>query len=170
MIVKVSVVSDVSEQIFSPAYSTSCSTTKAGPRQPYSLSVLTDQTSTSHCAIWLEIMIDVTIDTALLAVGLSIICCLLAFNLGNFTSWLRTAWMLRRLRRSSRNMVYGGLLDMLTPNRLRAMQRLNEEVVSGSGVFYFNALWRQVRIMFPSVQTAMATLHAASSRAAHVLR
>ena len=51
-------------------------------------------------------------------------------------------------------MVYGGLLDMLTPNRLRALQRLNEEVVGGSGVFYFNALWRQVRGMCPSVQTA----------------
>jgi len=40
--------------------------------------------------------------------------------------------------------VYGGLLDMLSSNRLRAAQRMNEEIVGGSGVFYFNALWRQV--------------------------
>ena len=52
-------------------------------------------------------------------------------------------------------MVYGGLLDMLTPNRLRALQRLNEEVVGGSGVFYFNALWRQVRGMCLNVQAAI---------------
>jgi len=42
--------------------------------------------------------------------------------------------------------VYGGLLDMLSSNRLRAAQRMNEEIVSGSGVFYFNALWRQVGV------------------------
>ncbi len=91
-------------------------------------------------------MKDSSSETLLFAVGLSIICCLLALTFGGLASWLRTAWMLRKLPRSKSNRVYGGLLDMLSSNRLRAAQRMNEEIVSGSGVFYFNALWRQVGV------------------------
>ena len=103
--------------------------------------------STSECSLGsgvVEAMQDMSIETLLFAAGLSITCCLLASNLGGFLSWLRTAWMLRKLPKSKSNRLYGGLLDMLSSNRLRAAQRMNEEIVSGSGVFYFNALWRQV--------------------------
>ena len=52
--------------------------------------------------------------------------------------------MLRKLPKGSKNILYGGLITMLSPNRLRALEKLNEEVVNGSGVFYLNILWRQV--------------------------
>lgn len=91
-------------------------------------------------------MQEISFETLLFAVGLSITCYLLAANLGDLASWLRTAWMLRKLPRSNSNIIYGGLLDMLSSNRLRAAQRINEEIVSGSGVLYFNALWRQVGV------------------------
>ncbi|KAL0023129.1 hypothetical protein WJX77_004743 [Trebouxia sp. C0004] len=55
--------------------------------------------------------------------------------------------MLRKLPKSKGNRLYGGLLDMLSSNRLRAAQRMNEDIVSGSGVFYFNALWRQTVVV-----------------------
>ncbi len=105
--------------------------------------------STSECSVGscvVEAMKEMSIETLFFAVWLSITCCLLASNFGGFASWVRTAWMLRKLPKSKSNRVYGGLLDMLSSNRLRAAQRMNEEIVSGSGVFYFNALWRQVGV------------------------
>jgi hypothetical protein len=96
--------------------------------------------------VWANLMKALSSETWLFAVVLSITCCLLALSVGGLASWLRTAWMLRKLPRSKSNRVYGGLLDMLSSNRLRAAQRMNEEIVGGSGVFYFNALWRQVGV------------------------
>ena len=64
--------------------------------------------------------------------------------LNGITPWLRRAWILRKLPRGSKNILFGGLVTMLSPNRLRALEKLNEDTVNGSGVFYFNILWRQV--------------------------
>ena len=104
----------------------------------------TSKCSVESCVV--EAMKEMSIETLFFAVGLSITCCLLASSVGGFASWVRTAWMLRKLPKSNSNRVYGGLLDMLSSNRLRVAQRMNEEIVSGSGVFYFNALWRQVGV------------------------
>lgn len=64
--------------------------------------------------------------------------------LNGLLSWLRTAWMLRKLPKGPRNLLFGGVVQMMGSNRLRALQRINDDTVNGSGVFYFNALWRQV--------------------------
>lgn len=69
--------------------------------------------------------------------------CFLVLN--GLLSWLRTAWMLRKLPRGSKNL-YDGLAQLLKPNRLRSFERINEHVVNGSGVFYYSVLWRQVRL------------------------
>ena len=64
--------------------------------------------------------------------------------LNGLLTWLRTAWMLRKLPKGSKNMLNDVVMQMFTPNRLGALQRMNNDVVNGSGVFFFNKLWRQV--------------------------
>lgn len=64
--------------------------------------------------------------------------------LNGILPWLRTAWMLRKLPKGPKNMLYGGLVSMLSHNRLRALEQMNKNVVSGSGVWHLNVLWRQV--------------------------
>lgn len=64
--------------------------------------------------------------------------------LNGLLTWLRTAWMLRKLPKGSKNMLNDVVMQMLTRNRLGALQRMNNDVVNGSGVFSFNVLWRQV--------------------------
>ena len=68
--------------------------------------------------------------------------CFLVVN--GLLSWLRTAWMLRKLPKGSKNMLNDVVMQMLTHNRLGALQRINNDVVNGSGVFFFHVLWRQV--------------------------
>ena len=92
-------------------------------------------------------MVVLHVGTALLVLSVSTFC-YLVFN-GLF-SWIRTAWMLRKLPRGCKNMLYDGLVQMLTTNRLRALQKMNEVTLNGSGVLYFNALWRQVRAHAPA--------------------
>ena len=75
---------------------------------------------------------------------LAIIGVLFMYNAWGIWTWLRTAWILRKLPSGSGNPVYGGLLKMLDFNRIRTMEKVNEAVVEGSGVYYFNILWRQV--------------------------
>ena len=75
---------------------------------------------------------------------LAITALLFIYNGWGIWTWLRTAWMLRKLPSGSGNPVYGGLLKMLEFNRIRAMEKVNEVTVKGSGVYYFNILWRQV--------------------------
>lgn len=85
---------------------------------------------------------------AMLGVGVALVVLswtgLLYLLLNGLVSWLRTAWMLRKLPKGPRNLLFGGVVQMMGSNRLRALQRINNETVNGSGVFYFNALWRQV--------------------------
>lgn len=69
---------------------------------------------------------------------------LFVYNAVAIWSWCRTAWVCRKLPNGSGNFVYGGLFKMLSFNRLREFQKMNEAVVRGSGVFYFQVLWRQV--------------------------
>ena len=78
---------------------------------------------------------------ALLVLSMTALCYLM---LNGLLSWLRTAWMLRKIKNGPKNKLYDGLVQMLTPNRLLALQKMNEVAVNGSGVFYLNALWRQV--------------------------
>ena len=98
---------------------------------------------------WMLNFIQRGVQQLLLALGVGAIMlgCLLALDWVGFAAWVRTAWMLRRLPRATHNYLYGGLSEMLTSNRLRAMQRLNEAAVGGSGAFYFNMIWRQVRVL-----------------------
>ena len=79
------------------------------------------------------------VSLVLIVIGL---CTILVLN--GILPWLRTAWMLRKLPKGPKNILFGGLVTMLSPNRLRALEKLNENVVNGSGVFYLNILWRQV--------------------------
>ena len=81
---------------------------------------------------------------------LAITCLLFIYNAWDIWTWLRTAWILRKLPSGSGNPVYGGLLKMLAFNRLRAMERINEAAAKGSGVYYFNILWRQVCMVISS--------------------
>ena len=60
-------------------------------------------------------------------------------------NWLRAAWLLRTLPRAEGNLVFGGVQPLMTGKRLRIMQKLNDAVVAGSGVFYYNILWGPVR-------------------------
>lgn len=62
--------------------------------------------------------------------------------------WLRAAWLLRSLPRPKGNRVFGGVQRLMTGKRLRVMQSLNDKVVEGSGVFYYNILWGHVRTPF----------------------
>ena len=78
---------------------------------------------------------------ALLVLSMTGLCYLM---LNGLLSWLRTAWMLRKVKNGPKNMLYDGLVQMMASNRLRALQKMNEVAVNGSGVFYVNALWRQV--------------------------
>ena len=55
--------------------------------------------------------------------------------------------MLRKLARPPGNCVYSGVQRLLTGKRLRVMQKLNESVVAGSGVFYYNILWGHVSLL-----------------------
>ena len=87
---------------------------------------------------------SINIGSKLLLLGTALLCCVIARNLGGLASWLRTAWMLRNFPKGSNNIIYGGLIVALKQNRLRALERMNEQAVKGSGVFYLNVLWRQV--------------------------
>lgn len=69
---------------------------------------------------------------------------LLVWRAANVRDWVRAAWILRKLPRPSGNPVFGGVLRLLTGKRLRVMQALNDSVVGGSGVFYYNILWGHV--------------------------
>ena len=79
---------------------------------------------------------------------------LLAWRAGAVADWIRTAWILRRLDRPSGNVVYSGVSRLLTGKRLRVMQAVNETIVGGSGVFYYNILWGHVRCT-PSLDFCM---------------
>lgn len=85
---------------------------------------------------------------AMLGVGVALVVLgwtgFLYLVLNGLVSWLRTAWMLRKLPKGPGNLLFGGVVQILASNRLRAFQQLNDDTVNGSGVFYFNALWRQV--------------------------
>lgn len=85
---------------------------------------------------------------AMLGVGVALVVLgwtgLLYLVLNGLVSWLRTAWMLRKLPKGPGNLLFGGVVQIMASNRLRAFQRINDDAVNGSGVFYFNALWRQV--------------------------
>ncbi|DBB04195.1 TPA: hypothetical protein ACH3X1_013234 [Trebouxia sp. C0004] len=66
---------------------------------------------------------------------------LLAWRASAVADWIRAAWILRKLDRPSGNIVYSGVRRLLTGKRLRVMQAVNETVVGGRGVFYYNILW-----------------------------
>ena len=79
-----------------------------------------------------------------LAIALLALSSLFVYHAAAFWTWLRAAWILRKLPNGSGNLIYGGLQKVLTFNRLREMQKLNETVINGAGACYFNVLWRQV--------------------------
>ena len=79
-----------------------------------------------------------------LAITLIALSSLLVYHATAFWTWLRAAWILRKLPNGSGNPIYGGLRKVLTFNRLQEMQKLNEAVLNGAGACYFNVLWRQV--------------------------
>ncbi len=70
---------------------------------------------------------------------------LLAWRASAVADWIRAAWILRNLDRPSGNVVYSGVRRLLTGKRLRVMQSVNETVVGGAGVFYYNILWGHVQ-------------------------
>ena len=65
---------------------------------------------------------------------------LLVWRAANVLDWVRATWILRKLPRPSGDPVFGGVLRLLTGKRLRVMQAVNDSVVNGSGVFYYNIL------------------------------
>ncbi len=92
---------------------------------------------------------------------------LLAWRARAVADWIRAAWILRRLDRPSGNVVYSGVSRLLTGKRLRVMQAVNETVVGGSGVFYYNILWGHVRCT-PSLEIWHACVCSPRSLAAPV--
>ena len=92
---------------------------------------------------------------------------LLAWRANAVADWIRAAWILRKLDRPSGNVVYGGVRRLLTGKRLRVMQAVNESVVGGSGVFYYNILWGHVRCT-PCLEFWHACICFPRSRAAPV--
>lgn len=68
----------------------------------------------------------------------------------NLVDWVRAAWMLRHLPRAPGDVVISGVRRLLTGKRLRVLQKLNQSVVAGSGVFYYNLLWVHVRASMSS--------------------
>ncbi|KAL3139484.1 hypothetical protein ABBQ38_003809 [Trebouxia sp. C0009 RCD-2024] len=66
---------------------------------------------------------------------------LASLRAARIVDWFRAAWILRSLRRPEGNVVFSGVKRLLTGKRLRVMQNLNEAIVAGSGVFYYNILW-----------------------------
>ena len=92
---------------------------------------------------------------------------LLAWRAGAVADWIRAAWILRRLDRPSGNVVYSGVSRLLTGKRLRVMQAVNETIVGGSGVFYYNILWGHVRCT-PSLEFWHACICSPRSCAAPV--
>jgi hypothetical protein len=92
---------------------------------------------------------------------------LLAWRANAVADWIRAAWILRKLDRPSGNVVYSGVRRLLTGKRLRVMQAVNETVVGGSGVFYYNILWGHVRCT-PCLKFWHACICSPRSRAALV--
>lgn len=82
----------------------------------------------------------------LLVLTLVALCSLIAYNAFALWTWLRTAWILRKLPNGSGNLIYGGLSKVLAFNRMREVQKMNEGVLQGAGACFFNVLWRQVSI------------------------
>ena len=82
---------------------------------------------------------------ALRSIPLFLLIALIFRRSSHILNWLRAAWLLRTLPRAEGNLVFGGVQRLMTGKRLRIMQKLNNAVVAGSGVFYYNILWGHVR-------------------------
>lgn len=80
------------------------------------------------------------------SVPLLLLTALASLRAAHIVDWVRAAWILRRLQRPPGNIVFSGVKRLLTGKRLRVMQKLNESLVAGSGVFYYNILWGHVRV------------------------
>lgn len=79
-----------------------------------------------------------------LVVTLLAVFSLIAYHASALWTWLRAAWILRKLPNGSGNLIYGGLSKVLSFNRMREVQKVNESVLHGAGACFFNVLWRQV--------------------------
>ena len=76
---------------------------------------------------------------------------LVSWRIHRIVDWIRAAWILRKLHRPAGlydGAPLSGVRRLLTGKRLRVMQKLNSEVVAGSGVFYYNILWGHVRVIY----------------------
>ena len=90
---------------------------------------------------------------------------LVAWKASAIVDWTRAAWILRELPRPSGNIVYSGVRRLLTGKRLRVMQAVNESVVGGSGVFYYNILWGHVCCLQSFASDSCSGLSLSDSRA-----
>lgn len=99
----------------------------------------------------------------LLALTLIALCSLIAYNSFALWTWLRTAWILRKLPNGSGNLVYGGLSKVLAFNRMREVQKMNEGVLQGAGACFFNVLWRQVNTANVKLDSFIGFFAAASA-------
>ena len=76
--------------------------------------------------------------------GLILFAFLLIWRAAALVDWVRAVWILRKLPRPPGDPIFSGVRRLLTGKRLRVMQKINSEVVKGSGVFYYNILWGHV--------------------------